>query len=83
MTWEFKFVGNYAGIDQALATIGKRFDRDTNRQQEPDSFIVARDIICSHLIRQTQAPEIGWTVEARGGDAELLIHIQPCNLRVL
>ena len=84
MSWSFKYVGNYAGIEKALLDGGGQYNRVNGRVEVPDSYKVARDVILTQLLQRAQTPEIGWVVEAWGGDdsAGMHIHFEPCNLRV-
>lgn len=84
MSWSLKYTGNVQGIIRALDNGGGQYDSVSGQLIVPQTYTRACKEIVNHLTQQAQSPEIGWLVEAWGGDgvATLHIHIEPCNLRV-
>lgn len=82
MSWSFKYVGNVSGLLDAMNKGGGVYNKVSGRLEVSDSYTRACHEIVNHLTLQTQAPEIGWQIEAWGGSASFHIDVQPVNLRI-
>jgi len=82
MSWGFKYVGNITGVIRAMNKGGGEYHVPSGNVVRPESYIEAVRIITNHLTAHNLPSEIGWQVEAWGGEISLHIDVQVVNLRM-
>lgn len=87
MSWAFKYVGNAQGLAKAMDEGGGQYNSVSGRLEVPDSYTRAVREIINHISlhpdpSHPQCAQIGWQVEAWGGEASFHIDVQPVNLRI-